>query len=638
MQTETRRQSPNQVNTFRPVTLEQIAGALGDKASNLRVNHLRGDASTRRYFRVSTSDFSESWILMQLESREDKTALTQKRYRWENMLHILEQQGLQVPRLIEVFRSNGALLLQDLGDEHVSNHIECAIKLGRFEQIQQTYTECTQIIADLALIDPFSCKNWDGLAFNEKKWLEELIFFHRHGVSNYFKIHLSDTQKQLFAAEIKKLAKQLTLGPQILTHRDFHSRNLLISQNSIWQIDFQDARLGPAAYDLVSLIFDPYVNLSINQRQDLLRKAISQLSKTLQGSLVRHIQDSWPDVLLQRTLKVIGSYTYLIENHHDGQRYLQSLERAIQILNTCQKQRWPFLADFLTNHLTDAQAKHNTHHKRAIQQPVKSSLIDSTAGFILAAGKGTRLQPLTKSVPKPLVPVLGIPALYLQIFRLAKLGLDTIFINTHHLADQVHQTISDYPLPGRPKIHILHEPNILGTGGGLEQARSILKESGKSRIFTINADIFSTLSFEQLLKNHVERDNFITMALKVREDKSFTAVWFDGQRVKHIGDKPTSPHKTNDLLACTFTGIHILENRALEGIPHHQHSSITDHYRKLIREGAQIGGILHKGIAWHDIGSWAGYREAHKSFTFSAPYNSLLQQQYGVTQLITYKP
>ena len=108
--------------------------------------------------------------------------------------------------------------------------------------------------------------------------------------------------------------------------------------------------------------------------------------------------------------------------------------------------------------------------------------------FILAAGMGTRLSPYTHHTPKPLFPVGGKPLIDHTIRRLEKAGFTDIAINLHHLAGQIEQFISRQPY--RARIRLLHEPRILGTGGGIKNLGTFWPAGP---LLVINSDILTDI-------------------------------------------------------------------------------------------------------------------------------------------------
>ncbi|MEI6638381.1 MAG: sugar phosphate nucleotidyltransferase, partial [Chlorobium sp.] len=118
--------------------------------------------------------------------------------------------------------------------------------------------------------------------------------------------------------------------------------------------------------------------------------------------------------------------------------------------------------------------------------------------FILAAGLGSRLRPLTSFMPKPLIPVLNVPSLFYTISLLKQAGISEIICNIHHHAEQIRGVIEKSHLPG---VHITfsEEPTILGTGGGLKKCEKLI---GDEEFILVNSDIITDIDFRELLRRH----------------------------------------------------------------------------------------------------------------------------------------
>ena len=116
---------------------------------------------------------------------------------------------------------------------------------------------------------------------------------------------------------------------------------------------------------------------------------------------------------------------------------------------------------------------------------------------VLAAGLGTRMKPLTDICPKPLLPVLNRPLLGVVLAQLEAAGCFQVAVNTHHLADQVHDFLSAEPWSFQ--LSVSHEPEILGTGGGLRQLGEILREGP---FLAINGDILTDLDLAEIYGRH----------------------------------------------------------------------------------------------------------------------------------------
>ena len=118
----------------------------------------------------------------------------------------------------------------------------------------------------------------------------------------------------------------------------------MLKDGSLYVIDFQDARLGPCSYDLVSLCFDSYVPLSLESRLGLVADALTMVGKTLHPRVAKQLRESWRPMLLQRQLKALGSFAYL--TRLGRQNYLKYIPEATAILSELDlfDSRWPFLS------------------------------------------------------------------------------------------------------------------------------------------------------------------------------------------------------------------------------------------------------------------------------------------------------
>lgn len=172
-------------------------------------------------------------------------------------------------------------------------------------------------------------------------------------------------------------------------------------------------------------------------------------------------------------------------------------------------------------------------------------------GMILAAGLGTRLSPITNSIPKPLVPVLNLPNIVHAIHLLKRSGVKEIVINLHHLAEQIREYLGSGDRFG-VRIHYSIENELLGTGGGVKKAEHLFCGDP---IVIVNCDFICDFDLYAALKRHFERKAVATMIL-TKTKESYTPVYFDDQgHLTGIGNG-SGPF-------ATFTGIHVLSSSAL---------------------------------------------------------------------------
>jgi len=226
--------------------------------------------------------------------------------------------------------------------------------------------------------------------------------------------------------------------------------------------------------------------------------------------------------------------------------------------------------------------------------------------MILAAGLGTRLEPLTSIRPKPLFPVLNRPLLGITIGQLQKMGATRIVINAHHLANQIERFIRGERWDLEVQVRV--EPDILGTGGGIKNCADLLRDA--PFFCVINADIYYTFDLRPVLRFHAEENNLVTLVLC--DDPRFNQVGIDeeGQIVSIRGQevkKSLSPARV-----LTFTGIHLISSRLLDSMPSAGFFDIIRFYLDLASRGETIRGYQMQEGYWRDIGRIADYRALHR--------------------------
>jgi len=225
--------------------------------------------------------------------------------------------------------------------------------------------------------------------------------------------------------------------------------------------------------------------------------------------------------------------------------------------------------------------------------------VKTIRAFILAAGYGERLRPITDHTPKPLLPILGRPIIQIVMERLALLPVDFFGINIHHKPEMLAQWA--YASKYADKIEFFHEKVILGTGGALKNASEFL---GGSAFIVHNADILSDLSLETLVKEHTLSGNMVTLA--VHDHEKYNNLWIDtAGNLKNIG----KAGKTPGLCKIAFTGIAVYSPEFLDFLPA-GNSSVVDAWLKALSCGGKIGTVDFSGSYWTDIGIPAAYATA----------------------------
>ena len=222
--------------------------------------------------------------------------------------------------------------------------------------------------------------------------------------------------------------------------------------------------------------------------------------------------------------------------------------------------------------------------------------------MIFAAGLGTRLRPLTDTMPKALVPIDGKPMLHHLLHKLQHAGCSHVVINVHHHAQQIIEYVErhDYGM----RIAISDESNmLLDTGGGLRKAGSLLE--GDEPILVHNVDILSNINFDTLLQSH-HPDNLATVVVSQRNTSRY--LLFDKEmRMRgwtNINSGEVKPQglDTTPLQQAAFAGIHIVSPRIFEQMRNMPDKfSIIDFYLQAMTEH-RIMGYIPQDFTMLDVG------------------------------------
>ena len=235
--------------------------------------------------------------------------------------------------------------------------------------------------------------------------------------------------------------------------------------------------------------------------------------------------------------------------------------------------------------------------------------------MILAAGRGTRLRPLTYTVPKALVPVRGKPMLQWVIERLRAAGADHIAVNAHHLADQIFSFVRN----NRFGVHVevLHEPELLETGGAIAHAYPFLKDT--KPVMVHNVDMFSNIDLVQVWNAHAANDAPVTLAVdRPGGEQPFL---IDGGGVI-VGARNTVSHtqvrcgkEDEQVTEVRFCGVHVISQQFLESLCQRKTAgiSIADLYLDYAREGMNIKTFDVGDRFSHDIGTVERYEQINKT-------------------------
>jgi N-acetylmuramate 1-kinase len=326
---------------------ERIDGYLersGLAARSPRVVPLTGDASDRRYFRVILPD-APSIVLALYSAPFDVRSLP-----FVNVATLLSRMPVPVPGVLGHADDLGVLALQDLGDVTLQAHLGAA---SRAEHAA-LYRQAVALIAEMQrrgqeLASPEFLPY--GIAFDVDKLTWELDFFTRHFLEAYRGVTLSEPERDALRGEFAVLVRELAAEPRVLCHRDYHSRNLMLHESQLYIIDFQDARLGPDTYDLVSLLRDSYVDLPEQTVDELIAYFLALKGNA--GS-EREFRNRFDVMALQRNLKALGTFGYQTTARRNPV-YIQYIPRTLRYVrnNLAHQPRFERMWELLSVHVEE---------------------------------------------------------------------------------------------------------------------------------------------------------------------------------------------------------------------------------------------------------------------------------------------
>jgi len=284
-------------------TRERIQGYLersGLAAGNPRVVPLTPDASDRRYFRILNPG-AQSIVLSLYSAPFEVDKLP-----FVNVATLMAKMPVPIPQVIGHADDLGVLALQDLGDVTLQAHLGAATAAEH----AALYRQAVALIATLQkrgeqLASPDYLPY--GISFDVEKLTWELDFFTKHFLEAYRGVTLTDAERAALRKEFAVIVQELAAEPRVLCHRDYHSRNLMLRESELYIIDFQDARMGPDTYDLVSLLRDSYVDLPDSTVDELIAYFLALKGVTGEDPDFRRRFDV---MALQRNLKALGTFGY----------------------------------------------------------------------------------------------------------------------------------------------------------------------------------------------------------------------------------------------------------------------------------------------------------------------------------------
>lgn len=228
--------------------------------------------------------------------------------------------------------------------------------------------------------------------------------------------------------------------------------------------------------------------------------------------------------------------------------------------------------------------------------------------FVLAAGRGERLRPLTDKTPKPLLPIQGKPILAHILDRLEKLELQKVVLNAWHLADQVESFASSIASHYSFEILVSREDILLGTGGGLKKALPLI---GETPFLMMNGDCFWDGDLNAFIQKASETTGVESLWLLTKPHPQQTVLEYAHDRLLSIGslwrDLSASNIPADQLQRGCFSGIQVIKDIEPKLLPD-EGCLIRQYYLSRLSAGGAIGAVSGYLKSWEDVGTPERYK------------------------------
>jgi N-acetylmuramate 1-kinase len=299
--------------------LEQYLAEQHLSAQTQQVVPLTGDASDRRYYRVLLKH-GQPIVLALHAGPIDYASMP-----FVAIAKLLAEVPVPVPAILHHSDRLGVLGLQDLGDVTLQAHLGTAAAAEHAALYRQAvgFIARMQQRGEALRSDAYPPYR---IAFDVEKLTWELEFFVKHYLLAYKGAAPDAAAREALRGEWSAIVEELAAEPRVLCHRDYHSRNLMLHDGSIYIIDFQDARMGPDTYDLASLLRDSYVDLNPQQVDGLIAYFLAHKSGPPPEE--QEFRRRFDVMALQRNLKALGTFGYMTTSRNNTV-YIQYMPRTL---------------------------------------------------------------------------------------------------------------------------------------------------------------------------------------------------------------------------------------------------------------------------------------------------------------------
>ena len=286
---------------------------------------LAGDASDRNYFRIVTKNRS---CIVCLNKRADLERMSD----FMDVQKIFQENGVNVPTIYDFNPKSGYFILEDLGNTTLLKKFAClkedCDELNFYKMAIEQLLKINNIDGE-----KYNCSIFQK-AFDCEKLMEEVIFSFNHLILGLMNYPLKKEDKKILISSYEDICEKISKEKRVLNHRDFHSRNLMLHSDSVFVVDFQDARMGIPQYDLASLLDDCYYEMSSDNRIFLKKYYFNCLSGYPDD--FDHFLKLYDYVKMQRLFKALGSFSYIYQTKKEA-RYLKYIGHGFEKLRATLK-------------------------------------------------------------------------------------------------------------------------------------------------------------------------------------------------------------------------------------------------------------------------------------------------------------
>jgi aminoglycoside/choline kinase family phosphotransferase len=289
--------------------------------ADIKIRPIEKGGSDRKFYRIRCSE-SQTLILVKynLEREENQ--------HYVQIAKFLDACGVRVPKIYFHDSEEGLIWIEDMGERDLYSyrHDTWLVRRAFYEAALDEIIKLHSLPESMSL----EMKEHLPAEFNAALYRWEQRYFFNNCLGRYFKVSESKRKELAALPSLREIAKQLASLPRVLVHRDFQSQNIIIQNGQANLIDFQGMRPGLAEYDLASLFFDPYVELSGAERSELIsyyRQKQMRNGRIIDGQF----DDTLQLCAMQRLMQALGAYGFLgLVREHE--HFLQYIPRAMRSL------------------------------------------------------------------------------------------------------------------------------------------------------------------------------------------------------------------------------------------------------------------------------------------------------------------